>query len=31
MPYVIADGCIDVMDKSCTDECPLWSAKVDCR
>jgi NAD-dependent dihydropyrimidine dehydrogenase PreA subunit len=23
MPYVIADPCIDVMDTSCTDECPV--------
>ena len=23
MPYVIAGPCIDVMDKSCTEECPV--------
>jgi NAD-dependent dihydropyrimidine dehydrogenase PreA subunit len=23
MPYVIADPCIDVMDKSCMEECPV--------
>jgi NAD-dependent dihydropyrimidine dehydrogenase PreA subunit len=23
MPYVIASPCIDVMDKSCTEECPV--------
>ncbi len=23
MPYVIAEPCIDVMDKSCVDECPV--------
>jgi NAD-dependent dihydropyrimidine dehydrogenase PreA subunit len=23
MPYVIAEPCIDVMDKSCMDECPV--------
>ena len=23
MPYVIASPCVDVMDKSCTDECPV--------
>jgi NAD-dependent dihydropyrimidine dehydrogenase PreA subunit len=23
MPYVIADPCIDVMDKACTEECPV--------
>ncbi|HEY2834667.1 MAG TPA: ferredoxin [Sporichthyaceae bacterium] len=23
MPYVIADPCIDVMDTSCTEECPV--------
>ena len=23
MPYVIAAACIDVMDKSCMDECPV--------
>jgi NAD-dependent dihydropyrimidine dehydrogenase PreA subunit len=23
MPYVIADACIDVMDTSCRDECPV--------
>lgn len=23
MPYFIAAACIDVMDKSCTDECPV--------
>lgn len=23
MPFVIADPCIDIMDKSCVDECPV--------
>jgi NAD-dependent dihydropyrimidine dehydrogenase PreA subunit len=23
MPYVIAEPCIDVMDRSCVDECPV--------
>jgi NAD-dependent dihydropyrimidine dehydrogenase PreA subunit len=23
MPYVIAGNCLDVMDKSCTEECPV--------
>jgi NAD-dependent dihydropyrimidine dehydrogenase PreA subunit len=23
MPYVIAEPCIDVMDKSCVEECPV--------
>ena len=23
MPYVIVDACIDVMDKSCIEECPV--------
>jgi NAD-dependent dihydropyrimidine dehydrogenase PreA subunit len=23
MPYVIAAPCIDIMDKSCTEECPV--------
>jgi NAD-dependent dihydropyrimidine dehydrogenase PreA subunit len=23
MPYVIAEACIDVMDRSCVDECPV--------
>jgi NAD-dependent dihydropyrimidine dehydrogenase PreA subunit len=23
MPYVIMDGCIDVMDRSCIEECPV--------
>ena len=23
MPYIIAAACIDVMDKSCMDECPV--------
>ena len=23
MPYVIAGPCLDVMDKSCTEECPV--------
>jgi NAD-dependent dihydropyrimidine dehydrogenase PreA subunit len=23
MPYVIAQGCIDVMDRSCVEECPV--------
>jgi NAD-dependent dihydropyrimidine dehydrogenase PreA subunit len=23
MPYVIAEPCIDVMDRSCIDECPV--------
>ncbi|MFC4947323.1 ferredoxin [Pseudonocardia sp. GCM10023141] len=23
MPYVIAEACIDVMDRSCMDECPV--------
>ena len=23
MPYVIAGPCVDVMDKSCTEECPV--------
>ena len=23
MPYVIAEPCIDVMDKACMDECPV--------
>jgi NAD-dependent dihydropyrimidine dehydrogenase PreA subunit len=23
MPYVIMDGCIDVTDRSCMDECPV--------
>ena len=23
MPYVIAAACIDVMDRSCMDECPV--------
>jgi NAD-dependent dihydropyrimidine dehydrogenase PreA subunit len=23
VPYVIAEPCIDVMDKSCVDECPV--------
>jgi NAD-dependent dihydropyrimidine dehydrogenase PreA subunit len=23
MPYVIAESCIDVMDRSCMDECPV--------
>ncbi|MGH3376835.1 MAG: ferredoxin [Actinoallomurus sp.] len=23
MPYVITQGCVDVMDRSCVDECPV--------
>ena len=23
MPYFIAEGCVDVMDMSCVDECPV--------
>ena len=23
MPYVIAEACIDVMDRACVDECPV--------
>jgi NAD-dependent dihydropyrimidine dehydrogenase PreA subunit len=23
MPFVIAAGCIDVMDRSCLEECPV--------
>jgi NAD-dependent dihydropyrimidine dehydrogenase PreA subunit len=23
MPYVITDGCLDIMDRSCMDQCPV--------